>query len=253
MAENGENLQKDQEGNWARPVSRLKVKDIPQGATGINLDGRPVYGALQGFGKMWQKTYRVRLSGANVTPEEVMKVWKENFPKFQPPENHFYPSMAGVKPGEVLFISTRLRVLPGLPGIIPFSSGVMILYADDTSFTVMTPEGFPDYGWNTFSTYDDDGTTVAQVQSFVRAADPIYEFGNYFMGGAELQERTWQHVLSSLAEYFGVRGYVQFYKVCLDPRFQWSEARHIWRNAAIRTFFYVLSSPIRWVQKQLQR
>lgn len=55
MAENGENLQKDQEGNWARPVSRLKVKDIPQGATGINLDGRPVYGALQGLARCGRK------------------------------------------------------------------------------------------------------------------------------------------------------------------------------------------------------
>jgi len=31
---------------------------------------------------------------------------------------------------------------------MPVAAGVMILYADDLSFTVMTPEGFPEAGGN---------------------------------------------------------------------------------------------------------
>ena len=32
---------------------------------------------LQGFGKMWQKTYRIRLEGAGVTPADVIQAWKD--------------------------------------------------------------------------------------------------------------------------------------------------------------------------------
>jgi hypothetical protein len=48
------------------------------------VQGRHEAGALQGFGKLWQMTYRVRLTGVDVTPEEVVKVWKEHFPESSP-------------------------------------------------------------------------------------------------------------------------------------------------------------------------
>jgi len=43
----------------------------------------------------------------------------------------------------------------------------MILYSDD-SFTVMTAEGLPEAGGNTFSAYEEDGVTVVQIQSLAR-------------------------------------------------------------------------------------
>jgi hypothetical protein len=49
----------------------------------------------------------VRLSGVKLTPAEVMQIWKENFPSFQPPENRFYPTMSGLKPGEVVLIDCK--------------------------------------------------------------------------------------------------------------------------------------------------
>ncbi|MDQ4003943.1 MAG: DUF1990 domain-containing protein [Actinomycetota bacterium] len=147
---------------WAKRVERLEVSEVPAGATNVNVHGRHEVGALQGFGQLWQKTYRVRLTGADVTPDEVVKVWKEHFPEFQPPNSRFYPSMAGVAPGEVLFISASV-------GGLPVHTGVRVIYADDESFTLMTPEGHPESGWNTFSAYwDDDGTTIAQIQSLAR-------------------------------------------------------------------------------------
>src|SRR5918997_2118396 len=88
---------------WAKRVERLEVSDVPEGAANLNVQGRHEVGALQGFGPLWQKTYRVRLTGADVTPEEVVKVWKEHFPEFQPSNSRFHPSMAGVAPGEGLF------------------------------------------------------------------------------------------------------------------------------------------------------
>jgi hypothetical protein len=147
---------------WARRIERLEVPDVPEGAVNLNVSARREVGALQGFGQLWQKTYRVELTGAEVTPAEVVRIWKERFPEFQPPNSRFYPSMAGVKPGEVLLINATM-------GQMPVYTGVRVIYADDESFTVMTPEGHPESGWNTFSAYEDeDGTTVAQVQSLAR-------------------------------------------------------------------------------------
>ena len=67
-------------GHWAAPVGRLKVGGVSDDAVNINVEGRQVVGPLQGFGQLWQKTYSVRLSGASITPKEVIKEWKENFP-----------------------------------------------------------------------------------------------------------------------------------------------------------------------------
>ncbi len=252
IPENGSEENKEIKGHgadaaWALPVSRLSVEHVPAGLTDINIRGHQVVNPTHGFGQMWQKTYRVRLSGRDVSPEEVMRYWKANFPSLQPPGNHFYPSLAGIHPGEILMINAPLPVLPDTPGLIPMTSGVMVLYSDDTTFTVMTPEGFPESGWNTFSTLEEDGCTVAQIQSLARASDPIYELGFRLMGGSGMQEKTWAHVLSSLARQYELEGSVEMYKTCVDPQIQWNQARNVWKNAALRTFFYGLTAPVRWI------
>jgi hypothetical protein len=238
---------------WARPVDRLKVADVPTGALSINVNGREVVSPLQGFGPLWQKTYKVRLPGANVTPQDVMRDWKEHFPEFQPPENRFLPSLAGVKPGEVLFIEATLPAWPGSRWGFPVSAGVMVLYADEEMFTVMTPAGFPEAGWNTFSAFVEDGVTVAQVQSLSRSNDPIYEFGFRYIGGAAQQEKIWPKVLAALASHFGVSGIVQTDVSCIDNSLQWSQAKNVWHNAIIRTFFYKLAAPFRWLAGLFKR
>jgi uncharacterized protein (UPF0548 family) len=128
------------------------------------------------------------------------------------------------------------------------TSGVMILYADDESFSVMTPEGFPVSGWNNFSVFEEeDGSLVAQVQSFERASDPIYEFGFRFMGGAARQEFIWTNVLTRLAEHLGVKSQVTMARECLDPSIQWAYTGRVLQNAGVRTTLYKAAAPIRWV------
>ena len=241
------------DGHWAPPVSRLKISEVPRGAVNLNVEGREVVSPLQGFGQMWQKTYRVHLPGINLPATEVMRIWKANFPRFQPPESRFYPPMTGVQPGQVIFIDLDLPVAPGLPNLIPVSSGVMILYADDEMFTVMTPAGFPISGWNTFSVYEEDGCVVAQVQSIERTTDPIYEIGSMLMGGARRQEENWMYVLSELAKHLGVNGQVRMHKTCVDPRRQWSQAKNVWHNAGVRTVLYKLAMPVRWAASMARR
>ena len=52
----------------------LHVSQVPAEAVNLNVEGRRVAGALQGFGQLWQKTYKVRLSGAKVGPKEVVRI-----------------------------------------------------------------------------------------------------------------------------------------------------------------------------------
>lgn len=224
-------------GNWAKPVEHLKVNNAPGGALNLNVDGRQTLSPLKGFGQLWQKTYQVRLKGAAVLPTEVVRVWKERFPEFQPPENRFYPSVAGVKPGEVVLINA---MTPGGP----VSTGVMVMYSDDESFTLMTPQGHPESGWVTFSAFESNGCTVAQVQSLARANDPIYEIA-FRLVGSSLQENIWRHVLASLAKHFAVSATVELTKSCIDPRLQWSEIGNIRHNAQMHTLIYTMTSPVR--------
>jgi len=232
-----------EDAHWAHPVSRLKVGDVPTGAINLNVEGRQVVGPLQGFGQLWQKTYQVGLRNVKVTPQEVVKFWKENLPNLMPTNSRFYPSMSGVKPGEVVLINAKL---PGIPGGMSVSTGVLILYADDEAFTVMTPQGHPESGFNTFSAFEEDGVTIAQIQSLARANDPIFEFGFRFLGGAAQQEKIWHHVLTAIAVHYGVMGQVQMQKTCVDPKLQWSQAKNIWQNSVLRT---TINSPVRLVRK----
>jgi hypothetical protein len=234
---------------WAKPITKLSVTDVPSGAIAINVQGRQVISPLQGFGQLWQKTYRVRLPGLAMTPVQVMQVWKAEFPAFQPSDSQFYPPMTGIEPGKVIFINLNLPIAPGMPNLIPVDSGVMVLYADDEMFTVMTPEGFPLAGWNTFSVSEEEGSVIAQIQSMERSTDPIFELGNILMGGARRQEENWVYVLTSLAARFGIKGQVQMHRELIDPRWQWSEARNVWQNAGVRTVLYKMAAPLRWVRR----
>jgi hypothetical protein len=232
---------------WAAPVSRLKVTDVPAGALNLNVEGRQLVSPLQGFGQLWQKTYRVRLSGVEITPTEAVNFLKENLPALMPADSRFYPSVTGVKPGEVVLISATL---PGLPGGVPVSTGVLVLYADEESFTLMCPEGHPEAGWNTFSAYEDEGTTVVQIQSQGRANDPLYELGFRLLGGAAQQEKIWHHVLTQVAAHYSLAGQVQTSKTLVDPALKWSAAGNIWQNAILRTVLY---TPVRLVRQLLGR
>jgi hypothetical protein len=231
---------------WAKQASTFNVLNAPGGALNLNVEGRQGLSPLQGFGQMWQKTYRVRLEGVNVQPTEVIKVWKENFPTFWPKGNRFYAPLTGIAPGEIALLSLSM------PGGLPLSTGVMVLYADEESFTLMTPQGHIFAGWITFSSYELDGSTVAQAQVLIRANDPVYELG-FRLGGAKNEDTFWEYTLTSLAEYFGVEAQVQTQRVCVDPKLQWSQAKNIWHNSAIRTALYTMTTPLRWVSQSFRR
>ncbi len=228
---------------WAKPVDRLRVSGVPDGALNLNVEGRQLTGPLRGFGKMWQKTYRVRLDGVEATPQEVIAAWKENFSKFWPEGNAFYGPLTGIAPGEVAVLNLSM------PGRIPLSTGVMVIFADEESFTFMTPQGHMLAAWITFSAFEEDDTKVVQVQALLRATDPLSEIGLRLFGHKS-EDEFWRHTLKALAAHFGVTASVEQQVTCVDPRLQWSQAGNIWHSAALRTPLY---APVHWLRRMIRR
>jgi hypothetical protein len=231
------NTSESSEGHWASPVDRLHVQDLPKEAINLNVEGRRLAGALQGFGPLWQKTYWARLSGASATPAEVVAEWKHDYPAFWPDNANLYRALARLEPGDVAVINAS-------QGGIRLSTGVMVMYADDESFAFALPQGHILAGWITFSAYGDAGTTVAQVQPFFRTSDPLYDviFRLYFN---RKEDQIWHYTLRALAARFGVDAIVQQSATCIDPKRQWGNVANIRYNAGVRTAVHQLTSPIR--------
>lgn len=228
-------------GNWAKPVRTLTSKGVPAGAMDLNVTGRRVAGAGTGFGRLWQKSFSVRLEGATVTPGEVIKVWKENFGDFWPKGQRMFLPATGIAPGEVGLINAK--PMPGAPSM---ATGVLVIYADDESFSFMTPEGHPFAGPLTFSAADDGGVTIVKVDELTRASDPFWELSMMVpILGERMQNDLWRKTLRNVAKRFGVDGRVESRIVCVDRRRQWSQAKNIWQNAAIRSTLYAVVRPFR--------
>ena len=228
--------------NWAKPVDRLSAGGVA-GARFDSVTGKRVSGPLQGFGQLWQKTFRVPLVGSAMSPQEVVAVWKERFPTFWPKTGRFYAPLAGIVPGEVALLD--IAPVPGSP--IMLSTGVMVLYADDESFTFINPEGHALSAWITFSAYRDGDVTIAQAQALERTSDPFDELA-YMLGGNRMNDRFWHETLANLGRAMGVTDpAVDVAVVCIDPRRQWRHVANLRNSITLRTARRTLTAPIRWI------
>jgi len=241
-------------GAWAQPVDHLSVPQLQSGAVNLNVEGRRVAGPVQGFGQMWQKTYTIRLTGVSISPQDLIQGWKENFASFWPKGNRFYGDSSVIAPGQVAVLNLSGPGGYNPPGGPLISTGIMVIYADDESFTFMTPQGHMFAGMITFSAYRQEQDIVAQIQALVRGSDPMYEITLRLGFGHKMEDEFWKETLRNLAAHFGSpASQPQLRAVVVDPRLQWSEAKNIWQNAAIRTTFYTLGGPFRWLGKMVKR
>ncbi|MGQ0831975.1 MAG: hypothetical protein ACT4OV_09890 [Microthrixaceae bacterium] len=216
---------------WAPPTHRLARPDAPDDAMNLNVGGRRVAGPIQGFGRLWQKTYRVSI-GERADAKTVVATWRQDFGTFWPPGNRFYGPLTGLEPGEVALLNLAM------PGGLELSTGVLVLYADDEGFTLMTPEGHQFAGWITFSAFLGPGGTVAQAQVLMRSSDPLYELGMIF-GGHRVEDRFWTATLTALAERFGVdHPSIEARSECVDKRRQWRRVANVRHNAMVRSAAY---------------
>lgn len=219
----------DQE-RWAKPVDSLHVgHELPPDA--INrVEGQRVASLAGGFGKMWQKTYRIRLPGSEVTPQDVIRAWREHFRYFWPKRAHFYGPSDPIAPGDVALINLTM------PGGIKFSTGVLVIYVDDESFSFMTPEEHVFTGMITFSARSEGEDTVVQAQALIRPQDPLAELGMMF-GGHRSEDNHWKHTLISLAKYFGMDAEPEMERVLVDRKRQWKHFGNIRRSPALHPAF----------------
>ena len=226
--------------NWAAAVSTLGAVDAPAEALNLNVTGKRVTSPVQGFGKLWQKTYKVAIARSLIEPADLITLWKNEFGSFWPKGSSFYGgSLTGIQPGDVALLNVALA------GPMQLSTGILVLYADEESFTFMTPEGHMFAAWITFSSFAVEDRTIAQVQILLRAGDPLYEMGMAF-GGHKKEDHFWFATLESLADRVGATtAKVELTATCLDKRRQWSNAKNIKHNAAVRSFLYTVTHPFR--------
>lgn len=238
--------------SWALPVTTLKTADIPQSAINLNVEGRRLTGPIKGFGQLWQKTYTIRLNGVTATPAEIISGWKKNFGSFWPKFNKFYGSVIGIAPGEVAVLNLAGPGGINAPGDTPLiSTGVMVIYSDDVSFSFMTPEGHMFAGMITFSASDEGDVPTAQIQVLIRASDPIYELGCRLGVVHKTEDAHWHATLTNLAKHFGATEIaVSQTNNLVDPRMQWGEVKNVWHNAALRTGLYM---PVALMKKLVGR
>jgi hypothetical protein len=226
--------------NWAKHVTTLRLGEVPSEAINLNVTGKRVVGPIQGFGKLWQKTYRVELTGVETTPAAVIATWKDAFASFWPRSARFYGPLTSIAPGDVALLNLSMG------GGVKLSTGILVLYADEESFTFMTPEGHIFAGWITFSAATgENGVTAAQTQVLLRANDPLYELGMPLVVHRR-EDRFWQQTLANLARHLGVADpEVTTAAVCVDRRRQWSNIGNLWHNAGVRSTLYAVGAPVR--------
>lgn len=215
--------------NWATHRDVLDAPETENRVLARGVAGRRVAGPVQGFGRMWQKTYRVRL-GRELAPADVIAHWRDHYGEFWPSSNRFIAPLAGVRPGEV-------GLIQGSVGGLTLSTGVLVLYSDDVSFSFLTPEGHPFAGLITFSADERDDVTAAQVQLLIRAQDPLTELGMAF-GGHRKEDRIWQHTLQALAASLGIDALPTTDVVCVDRRRQWRRFGNVRHDPALRALMH---------------
>jgi len=211
--------------NWAKPIEVFHVEKQAEGVFSGNVEGRKPTGPLQGFGQLWQKSYQVSIPGP--TPEKIIEVWKANFGEFWYPSNKFYAPAAGIAPGEI-------AVIAGGRGPTKVTTGVRVIYADETSWSYMTPEGHPWAAIITFSAHEEEAGSAARIHLLVRANDPLYE-ASFRMYTSRLEDKIWTHTLTQLAGHFGSSASVSKEALLIDKRRQWDQVGNIWKNSAVRT------------------
>ena len=178
--------------NWAKPVSRLHVEDVPEGATNL-VEGKRLLGPIQGFGKMWQKTYRVQpRRRGRVADRGDPRRGRRTSPSFWPDGQPLLRAADRHRAGRGR--ADQGCRSPGRPEALDRRDGAVrrrrVVHADDARRGTCSPAG------SRSAPSRRTATTVAQAQVLMRAQDPISELG-LSLGGHKLEDRFWQQTLTA--------------------------------------------------------
>ena len=236
-------------GQWITSPNIAKFTHAPGRAVNMNVHGRTLTSPMNSFGRMWLRTYRVGLGKCGLSPEVVMTVWKDRFTSFWPSGNHLYPSTGAIQPGAVCLINLAM------PLGLTLATGAVVIYSNETSFTLMTVQGHMFSGFITFSTYLENGNVYAQTQALIRPNDFIYEASFWLGFGPKSEDGFWIRTMRNISTHFvpgndlrcplDVQRKVEVTAELIDRKINWRHFGNIWYNAGIRSFIYMLLSPIR--------
>ena len=212
---------------------------LPTDILDDNVRGRPRTPPEAGFGKLWRKRYWIRLPEVDLTPEDLIQFWRSEFGHIWPKGNAFYRPVEGLEVGEVALFDLSLP----LGGRV--STGVVVVDVQPASFAFQTTRGHTFAGSITFSAKIDDGVLVAQVESEIRASDPIYELG-LPLGGHDREDQFWLQTLRNLAAHLGATAEPEKTMTELDAHRRWRNAGNIRDNAVLHTAARMVARPFRF-------
>ena len=123
-----------------------------------------------------------------------------------------------------------------------------MIYADEESFTIMTPEGHMFAGMSTFSASDRAGQTQVEIRILIRPNDPLWELA--WPIARRKEDDFWKGTLSNLAARYGVpNAEVSEETVCVDRKRLWTNWRNVWHNSGIRSALHIAAAPVRWIRR----
>ncbi|MBN2232700.1 MAG: STAS domain-containing protein [Deltaproteobacteria bacterium] len=222
---------------WAPSLGETWFDERPEGIRNLNVLGRLPQGIGHGYGSLWRKTYRVRLTADDVTPAAVAAAFKQHLPDYWPAGNVIVLPL-GLVTGAPGIINLTI------PGGVPLATGIRVLNVTDRSFSFVPLRGHMEAGWITFGAVEEEGRPVAMVQSFARTGDPLYESGFVFFGHHQ-QERFWDETLTALAADLGVSALVEMSTTCIDRRRLGRGWRNLPANGAVRTVAAIIADGVR--------
>jgi len=219
---------------WTRTVEQISLGDIPAEAMNVSVNGRKVTSPVLGFGRLWDKKYRFQIENNDMEPQKIASLWRSEFADFWPKGNRLYtPGGSPIVPGAAALLNLSIG-----GGMLVLATGIMVIYADDSSFCFATVQGHMFCGWINFSSFREDHRTIIQVHPLLRPADPLMELG-FRLGAARQEDQFWHQTLRNLATRLGVKGKIEQRDVLIDRRLQWGKTGNIRYCGAIRSSLYM--------------
>jgi hypothetical protein len=155
--------------------------------------------AAEGAGPLYQRDYVGVIVDAGCTPEEVLRMLREEFPRFSDPQlAEFQREEPADRPLE---IGDDMTVYIRAAGY----SGVRITHMDARSLTMRTLDDHPEAGRITFGAYyDEQGRLNFRIRSRARAIDALHFIGWQLMG-RHIQVQIWKEFVRRVAAGCGGR------------------------------------------------
>lgn len=218
---------------WAGNIEHITIGDVPAEAMNVNVNSRKLTSPVNGFGRLWKKKYRFQIKNADMEPQKIITLWRNEFPDFWPKGNSLFTSGGGpIVPGATALLNLSIG------GPLVMATGIFVIYAGENSFCFSTVLGHMLFGWINFSSFREDDKTIIQVHPIFRASDPVMEMG-FRLGASRQEDQFWHLTLRNLASRLGVECKVEQHNILIDRHVRWSEAGNVWYCGAIRSSLYM--------------